>query len=182
MKKVVFALLLAVCGVLTANDIPMIKTAFVPGRVEIKETGSVVEVAETDLKLKEQSASAKIACGDKTFLWKPSELVSRATGGADIISTHLTADGSCTVICERTGGAGNPNGLRIVCVDNDSGKVIRATGVFEINLLQAVLLNDTQLVFTDTPGFHRPKTKLGEKMVQAVSDSVAGVDAGLFVV
>ena len=27
-----------------------------------------------------------------------------------------------------------------------------------------------QLVFTDTPGFHKPKTKLGEKMVQAVSD------------
>ena len=41
---------------------------------------------------------------------------------------------------------------------------------------------DTQLVFTDTPGFHRPRTKLGEKMVQAVSDSVAGVDACLFVV
>lgn len=41
---------------------------------------------------------------------------------------------------------------------------------------------DTQLVFTDTPGFHRPKTKLGEKMIQAVSDSVAGVDACLFVV
>ena len=37
---------------------------------------------------------------------------------------------------------------------------------------------DTQLVFTDTPGFHRPRTKLGEKMVQAVSD----VDACLFVV
>lgn len=42
--------------------------------------------------------------------------------------------------------------------------------------------DDTQLVFTDTPGFHRPKTKLGEKMVQAVSDSVSGVDACLFVV
>ena len=41
---------------------------------------------------------------------------------------------------------------------------------------------DTQLVFTDTPGFHRPRTKLGEKMVQAVSDSVAGVDACLFVI
>lgn len=41
---------------------------------------------------------------------------------------------------------------------------------------------DTQLVFTDTPGFHRPRTKLGEKMVQAVSDSVSGVDACLFVV
>lgn len=41
---------------------------------------------------------------------------------------------------------------------------------------------DTQLVFTDTPGIHRPRTKLGEKMVQAVSDSVSGVDACLFVV
>lgn len=41
---------------------------------------------------------------------------------------------------------------------------------------------DTQFVFTDTPGFHRPRTKLGEKMVQAVSDSVSGVDACLFVV
>jgi len=42
--------------------------------------------------------------------------------------------------------------------------------------------DDTQLVFTDTPGFHRPRNKLGEKMVQAVSDSVSGVDACLFVI
>lgn len=40
----------------------------------------------------------------------------------------------------------------------------------------------TQLVFTDTPGFHRPKTKLGEKMIKAVSDSIGGVDACLMVV
>ena len=40
---------------------------------------------------------------------------------------------------------------------------------------------DTQLVFTDTPGFHRPKTKLGEKMVKAVGDSISGVDACLLV-
>ena len=41
--------------------------------------------------------------------------------------------------------------------------------------------DDTQLVFTDTPGFHKPKTKLGEKMVQAVDESISGVDAILFV-
>ncbi len=41
---------------------------------------------------------------------------------------------------------------------------------------------ETQLVFTDTPGFHRPHNKLGEKMVKAVSDSISGVDACLFVV
>lgn len=41
---------------------------------------------------------------------------------------------------------------------------------------------DIQLVFTDTPGFHRPRTKLGEKMVKAVGESISGVDACLFVV
>lgn len=41
---------------------------------------------------------------------------------------------------------------------------------------------DTQLVFTDTPGYHKPHNKLGEKMNQAVGDSIGGVDACLFVV
>lgn len=41
---------------------------------------------------------------------------------------------------------------------------------------------ETQLVFTDTPGFHRPKTKLGEKMIKAVDETISGVDACLFVV
>ena len=40
---------------------------------------------------------------------------------------------------------------------------------------------ETQLVFTDTPGYHRPKTKLGEKMIKAVGDGITGVDACLFV-
>lgn len=50
--------------------------------------------------------------------------------------------------------------------------------------IMGVLTTDdnVQLVFTDTPGFHRPKNKLGEKMVQAVSDSISGVDSCLFVV
>lgn len=42
--------------------------------------------------------------------------------------------------------------------------------------------DDIQLVFTDTPGFHRPRTKLGEKMIKAVGESISGVDACLFVV
>lgn len=41
---------------------------------------------------------------------------------------------------------------------------------------------DVQLVFTDTPGYHKPHNKLGEKMNQAVGDSIGGVDACLFVV
>lgn len=43
-------------------------------------------------------------------------------------------------------------------------------------------VDEVQLVFTDTPGYHRPKNKLGEKMIKAVSDSISGVDACLFVV
>ncbi len=39
---------------------------------------------------------------------------------------------------------------------------------------------EIQLVFTDTPGFHRAHNKLGEKMNAAVGDTVGGVDACLF--
>ncbi|MCD7722422.1 MAG: GTPase Era [Clostridiales bacterium] len=41
---------------------------------------------------------------------------------------------------------------------------------------------DTQLVFTDTPGFHNAKNKLGDHMNTAVGDSISGTDAILFVV
>lgn len=41
---------------------------------------------------------------------------------------------------------------------------------------------ETQLVFTDTPGFHKPHNKLGEIMNTAVKDSIGGTDAVLFVV
>lgn len=41
---------------------------------------------------------------------------------------------------------------------------------------------ETQLVFTDTPGFHIAHNKLGEKMNEAVGDTVGGVDACLFLV
>ena len=41
---------------------------------------------------------------------------------------------------------------------------------------------ETQLVFTDTPGYHRPHNKLGEKMIKAVSESITGVDACMLVV
>lgn len=48
-------------------------------------------------------------------------------------------------------------------------------------IMGVLTLGETQLVFTDTPGYHRPKTKLGEKMIKAVGDGIAGVDACLFV-
>ena len=41
---------------------------------------------------------------------------------------------------------------------------------------------ETQLVFTDTPGMHKPKTKLGDFMVHEIGDSIGGVDMAVLVV
>jgi len=49
--------------------------------------------------------------------------------------------------------------------------------------LHAVLTTDTaQAVFTDTPGFHKPRTALGTRLNAVVSDSIDGVDVVLHVV
>lgn len=40
---------------------------------------------------------------------------------------------------------------------------------------------ETQLVFVDTPGMHKPKNELGKYMVRSVTESVAGVDMCLLV-
>ncbi len=42
--------------------------------------------------------------------------------------------------------------------------------------------DDVQLVFTDTPGMHKPKTKLGNFMVEEIDSSIGGVDMCVLVV
>lgn len=42
--------------------------------------------------------------------------------------------------------------------------------------------SDTQFVFVDTPGFHTPRSLLGEYMVKSVKDSMSGVDAIILMV
>ena len=39
-----------------------------------------------------------------------------------------------------------------------------------------------QIVFVDTPGIHRPRTKLGEFMVQSIEEAMEGIDALLVLV
>lgn len=49
--------------------------------------------------------------------------------------------------------------------------------------LRAILTtDDAQAVFTDTPGFHKPRTELGARLNDVVGDAVEGVDAILHVV
>ncbi len=51
------------------------------------------------------------------------------------------------------------------------------------NRIMGVLTSGaTQLVFLDTPGAHRPRTRLGDFMVKSIGEAVSGVDAAMLVV
>jgi len=41
---------------------------------------------------------------------------------------------------------------------------------------------EDQIVFTDTPGFHKPRNTLGEKMIKAVGEGMTDVDGAVLVV
>lgn len=49
-------------------------------------------------------------------------------------------------------------------------------------IMGVLTIDETQLVFTDTPGYHKPHNRLGEYMNNAVGDSIGGTDTVLFVV
>ena len=51
------------------------------------------------------------------------------------------------------------------------------------NRIMGVMTQEaTQLVFLDTPGNHRPRTRLGDFMVKSIGEAVSGVDAAMLVV
>ena len=51
------------------------------------------------------------------------------------------------------------------------------------NRICGILTKDnTQFIFVDTPGFHKPRTKLGDYMVNVTRDSIADVDLTILVV
>lgn len=51
------------------------------------------------------------------------------------------------------------------------------------NRIMGVYTDDTlQFVFLDTPGSHRPRTRLGDFMIKSIGEAVSGVDVGILVV
>ncbi len=49
-------------------------------------------------------------------------------------------------------------------------------------IMGVLTVNETQLCFVDTPGFHKPRNLLGKNMVKAVGDGITDVDAAILVV
>lgn len=41
---------------------------------------------------------------------------------------------------------------------------------------------NAQIIFTDTPGIHKPKNKLGEKMAETIDNAVSEVDLILYII
>ncbi|MBQ5840367.1 MAG: GTPase Era [Clostridia bacterium] len=48
-------------------------------------------------------------------------------------------------------------------------------------IMGVVTKGATQLVFLDTPGNHKPRTRLGDFMVRSIGEAVSGVDVGMLV-
>ena len=48
-------------------------------------------------------------------------------------------------------------------------------------IMGVVTRDKTQLVFLDTPGNHKPRTRLGDFMVRSIGEAVSGVDVGILV-
>lgn len=49
-------------------------------------------------------------------------------------------------------------------------------------VMGVLTVGDNQYVFVDTPGFHKPRTVLGENMVKAVGDGMSDVELCLLIV
>ena len=50
------------------------------------------------------------------------------------------------------------------------------------NIMGILTKGHIQIVFIDTPGIHKPHTKLSEHMVNSINQSIGDVDAAIFVV
>ncbi len=48
-------------------------------------------------------------------------------------------------------------------------------------IMGVVTRDATQLVFLDTPGNHKPRTRLGDYMVRSIGEAMSGVDVGILV-
>lgn len=82
------------------------------------------------------------------------------------------------------GIAGRPNVGKSTLLNRLLGEKIAAVSkkpqTTRTRITGVITRAQTQYVFLDTPGIHRPKTKLGESMIKAVRESISDIDCLLF--
>ncbi len=82
--------------------------------------------------------------------------------------------------------AGRPNVGKSTLINNLVGEKIAIVSnkpqTTRNRICGIVTKEDTQLVFLDTPGFHKPRTKLGDYMVHVTRESISDVDLTILVV
>jgi len=81
---------------------------------------------------------------------------------------------------------GRPNVGKSTLLNRLSGEKIAITSdkpQTTRNAIKSIITdNDSQIIFIDTPGIHKPKNKLGEYMVNVAQGNITGVDAVVFIV
>jgi GTP-binding protein Era len=94
------------------------------------------------------------------------------------ISTHFKSGFAALIGRPNTGKSTLLNHLlgRKAAIVSDKPQTTRnqIRGIFDDGRMQ--------VVFLDTPGVHKPRHKLGERMMRSVTESINSCDAGLFVV
>ncbi len=82
--------------------------------------------------------------------------------------------------------AGRPNVGKSTLVNTLTGEKVAIVTpkpqTTRTRIFAVVNRGDTQLVLVDTPGFHKPRTRLGDYMVSVVKESIVDVDAVALIV
>ena len=81
---------------------------------------------------------------------------------------------------------GKPNAGKSTLVNKLVGYKVAITTpkpqTTRFNIKGIITSNTSQMIFTDTPGVHTPKTKLGKYMVQGVENAIKSVDVIIYLV
>ena len=139
-------------------------------RPKIEQTGSFSGSPSPGVKnnsgVPRGSSAGRLAVNDMSFSWKPSQISTKATGGADLISASLSDDETVLLIAERIGGTNKPNSTRLVLLNVRNNKIIRGMLLKERRLSNAAFIPGSDKVLA----VQQAQTEFGMQDVLLVID------------